>query len=427
MNKVRLTIKRIGEATSDGKPQAFLWDTDSPLALRVTAAGAKAYIFQARLNGDTVRLTIGNPQDWLLERARIEARRLKTLIDQGIDPRHERQDRAAEHATRQQETKRRAMTFGEAWDGYTAARRHTWGERHTQDHLVMMSQKAGKAPLESLRGVLLVDLDADRIEAWLKLESAYRPTRAALAFRLLRACLNWCAERPDTKRYVNLAAVTSRSVRESVPPAKVKDDDCLQREQLPTWFAAVRKIGNPVIAAYLQGLLLTGARRGELLTLIWEDVDFQWQRLTIRDKVDGERVIPLTPYIASLIAGLPHRNRWVFSSPASADGQLQEPSIAHRRALLAAGLPAVTLHGLRRSFSTLSEWLEVPAGVVAQIQGHKPSAIAERHYKRRPVDLLRVWHERVESWMLEQGDIRNGPTSDISANKVVPLRLTAGQ
>jgi len=59
----------------------------------------------------------------------------------------------------------------------------------------------------------------------------------------------------------------------------------------------VQKIGNPVIAAYLQGLLLTGARRNELAALRWADVDFQWKSLTIRDKVEGERTIPLTPYL----------------------------------------------------------------------------------------------------------------------------------
>jgi intergrase/recombinase len=47
----------------------------------------------------------------------------------------------------------------------------------------------------------------------------------------------------------------------------------------------------------------------------------------------------------------------------------------------------------------------VPVGVVAQIQGHKPSAIAEKHYRRRPLDLLRKWHDQVEAWMLEQAGI----------------------
>lgn len=43
--------------------------------------------------------------------------------------------------------------------------------------------------------------------------------------------------------------------------------------------------------------------------------------------------------------------------------------------------------------------------VVAQIQGHKPSATAEKHYTVRPLELLRVHHERIEAWMLEQAGI----------------------
>lgn len=65
----------------------------------------------------------------------------------------------------------------------------------------------------------------------------------------------------------------------------------------------------------------------------------------------------------------------------------------------------MTIHGLRRSFGTLAEWVECPAGVVAQVQGHKPSTTAEKHYRRRPIDLLRMWHTKIESWMLEQAGI----------------------
>jgi integrase len=71
----------------------------------------------------------------------------------------------------------------------------------------------------------------------------------------------------------------------------------------------------------------------------------------------------------------------------------------------AAALPHVSLHGLRRSFATLSEWIDVPTGIVAQIMGHKPSAIAEKHYKKRSIDLLRHHHEKIEAWMLKQAGI----------------------
>jgi hypothetical protein len=37
--------------------------------------------------------------------------------------------------------------------------------------------------------------------------------------------------------------------------------------------------------------------------------------------------------------------------------------------------------------------------------GHKPSATAEKHYRRRPLDLLRSWHVKIEAWILEQTGI----------------------
>jgi len=106
--------------------------------------------------------------------------------------------------------------------------------------------------------------------------------------------------------------------------------------------------------------------------------------------VDGTREIPATPYMLHLPAALPRRIKWVFSSPTSATGCLTEPNTPHTRACKTVGIDGLTLHGLRRSFASLTEWLDVPAGVVAKIQGHKPSATAEKHYKVRPLELLRA-------------------------------------
>jgi len=181
------------------------------------------------------------------------------------------------------------------------------------------------------------------------------------------------------------------------------------REQLPAWFAAVRCIGNPTISAYLQTLLMTGARPGEVLSLRWEDINTRWRGVSIQDKVEGERVIPLTPYVWSLLDALPRRSEWVFHSSVQKRGELAQhitsPNNAHASACRVAGVGKVSLHGLRRSFKSLTEWLDVPAGVVAQVQGHKPSGTAEKHYTVRPLDLLRTHHERIEAWILEQGEV----------------------
>jgi integrase len=273
----------------------------------------------------------------------------------------------------------------------------------------------------------LSSLTAETIAAWLKAEAQNRPTNAEQSYRKLRAFIRWCDDRPEYSGIAAQNVYNARSVRDAVPRTNAKDD-CLQREQLPAWFDAVRKIGNPIICAYLQALLITGARREEMAALKWGDVDFKWRSLSIADKVEGSRVIPLTPYLASLLRELKRINDtppnvrqlrrlqgrgekwqpspWVFASKTAADGKLAEPRYAHNQALAAAGLPHVSLHGLRRSFGTLSEWVECPVGVVAQIQGHKPSAIAEKHYRRRALDLLRMWHDKIEAWVLGQAGIQ---------------------
>jgi len=246
------------------------------------------------------------------------------------------------------------------------------------------------------------------VGAWLERENIRRPTRAALAYRLLRAFLRWAAAMSDFKDAAQVEAVGARVAKDHLHCVKPKEADSLQREQLASWFKAVRELGNPVTSGFLQALLLTGARREELAGLRWQDVDFQWNGLTIRDKVEGERIIPLTPYVASLLNALPRRSEWIFSSVArnSTSGRMADARNRHVYALEVAGLPHMSLHGLRRSFGTLSEWTETPVGVVAQIMGHKPSAIAEKHYRRRPLDLLRAWHVKIEAWILEQAGIK---------------------
>ncbi|MBO7771585.1 integrase family protein [Burkholderia pseudomallei] len=442
MSKQNFTAARVESLQCEpGKQQTIYWDAKTPgFGLRLTAAGARAYIFESRLFGKTVRLTIGDARAWDLGRARTEAARLKTLIDDGKDPREVRAEQQAAHEARQAEAKRRDVTFGEAWDEYIEGRKGFWSERHYDDHLLHADQggkpkKRGKGvtrpgPLAELRPLKLSDLTSDRIALWLDAHSSERPTMSALSFRLLRGFIRWAEDRPAYKGIVPADAYKARDVKEAVPRVKAKDGDSLQREQLSAWFREVRKISNPVQSVYLQGLLITGARREEWAGLRWVDVDFRWRSLVLDDKVEGTggRTIPLTPYLATLLTNLKRLNEtqpdrrqlarlealgkkwapseWVFASKTSEDGKIAEPRIAHNKALAAAEVPHVTLHGLRRSFGTLSEWVEVPVGVVAQIQGHKPSAIAEKHYRRRPLDLLRMWHDKIESWMLDQAGIQ---------------------
>ena len=440
MPKAKLTLERIREfSCPEGKSQAFLWDeTVVGLGVRATPSGSKTYIYQDRLGGSTLRVKIGSCSAWLLDNkdpeapgARQEARRLAALVARGIDPRLHKKEQVEKTKKKQQEARREELTLGDVWPEYIKDRSPFWGERHLLDHQRLTQpggdqRKKGKAkkkpgPLVKLMPVKLTELTPSVVREWVVQEAKTRPTAARQAFEALRTFANWCEEGEEYKGLIPEGAFNGR-VKEALPKKAAKSDT-LEREQLKAWFEAVRGLKNPVMSAYLQALLLTGARRGELASLTWENVNFKWQALTIHDKVEGERTIPLTPYLSTLLASLPRRNEFVFSSPKSTTGHVEDPRRHHNRALAVAGLEGLTIHGLRRSFSNLSEWVETPVGIVYQLMGHRPSATAEKHYKRRPLDLLRMWHTKIEAWILDQAGIEQPDAASGSGeSKIVPIR-----
>jgi len=414
-NKIGFTAPKINALKCEkGKSQTIYWDSKTPsLGVRVTPTGNKAFIFQTWFNNNNLRITIGGIDAWAIDKAQAEARRLKVLTDQGIDPREQKADLKAKTIARQL----KGINGLEVWKDYIEDRKDQWGERHLFDHNDMVKTGGGKFTrgvrpgqpkirqpgiLVSLLSHPINEITRDKVALWLKKEVQKRPTRTRLALSLLKAFITWASDQPKYKALVDVNAC-DRLAREL--PSKQAKDDCLQKEQLILWFNGVKQIKNPVISSYLQILLLTGARRNELSTLKWVDVDTQWHTALIRDKVEGNRKIPLTPYVELLLNNLKRVNRYVFASPSAKSKHITEPRIAHKQAMDSMGLPPLTIQGLRRSFGTLAEWTECPAGISAQIMGHKPSALAEKHYRKRPIDLLRQWHTKIEKFILDEAGI----------------------
>ena len=185
---------------------------------------------------------------------------------------------------------------------------------------------------------------------------------------------------------------------------------------MPGWWDGVEQISNRTASAYLRALLLTGARREELAALTWANVDFQWRKLTIADKVDSTRTIPLTPYMAQLLATLPRMGPFVFASTGKA-GRITDTRNSHAKALQSAAIEGLTIHGLRRSFSLLGEAAGAPAGAIAQVMGHKPSATAEG-YRPRSIDALRPFLEQMEAHILALAGVKFDPKAEPSKLRV---------
>ena len=441
--RFRFTKTSVDALTPTSKRMTYYDSSVEKLAVLVSPAGRKTFSVIRWTDGRAVWLKLGTFPEMTVEQARVEAHKALGEFASGSNPAEIKKAKVAANATA-------TVKALDAWQVYVKSRSLNWSESHKADHAKVSAaggepRTRGKRPNESDKtqaGILtpllklpLSKIDSTRVEIWLKAEITKRPTHARLAYTLLRAFINWCSETNEYKDQTNHDACGSKRIRSVLPKKKAKTD-CLEREQLKAWFKEVKKLPNPKISAYIQILLLVGARRTELAALKWEDVDLKWCSMTLKDKVEGARTIPVTPYVAQLLTEIQTLNNtpppeyrilngkrvkndlanwkpspYVFSSSTAKAGYLQDPSAALDRACQAAGVPSVTLHGLRRSFASLSEWVECPAGISAQIQGHKPSATREKHYIVRPLDLLRMWHTRIEAWVLEQAAVIQKSTS----------------
>lgn len=445
MAKIAFTAGRVsGLKCPPDKKQAFMWDATAPgLGLRTTPAGKPSYVFQSVYQGKDIRLTIGSPTAWSIPEAQAKARELQRLIDEGKDPRDLKREAIAAHVEKQTAAAAQALTVGDLWPDYLETgrpkRRDAWKPRYLED-LKRMSAPGGEpkkrgtgktrpGPIYPLLALALVDITEDTLKDWHDSEARSSKHQAARALMMFRGFLRWCATKPAYRGLVDKEAGRAPAILESLPSTK-RRTDCLESAQVAGWWSGVEQLNNRTASVYLRALLLTGARREEMAGLKWADVDFQWRKLTLADKVEATRTIPLSPYLAQMLATLPRVNEWVFAStkalsmtpanikrrerdatqagrtaPAgevstvSESGRMADPRSQHAKALLSAGIDGLTIHGLRRSFSLLGEAAGAPAGAIAQVMGHKPSATAEG-YRPRSVDALRPFLAQIEAHVL---------------------------
>ncbi len=431
-------------ACPDGVPFVLLKDADKKgLRVRITKAGGKHWQFETRVKGKLFTRALGEWPAISIGVARAEAHRLRGLTEKGIDPRAIEQQAAqaaidtkaaadAAQAAANTLAVEQSLTVGVIWPRYLTEgrpkRKDAWKPGYRADIEAMAGAGGVKklrgqgltrpGPMFPLMALALGDVTEYALQVWFEREAVASKHQAARALMMFRGFLRWCAARPEYRKLIDRDAGKAPAILENLP-ANTKRTDALEAAQVSAWWSGVEQLGNRTASAYLRALLLTGARREELAGLTWANVDFQWRKLTLADKVDETRTIPLTPYLAQVLGILPRVNEFVFAS-ASKAGRISDTRKAHGSALKSAAIEGLTIHGLRRSFSLLGEAAGAPAGAIAQVMGHKPSATAEG-YRPRSVDALRPFLTKIEAHILEQAG--SSFVADVEPGK---LRVVAG-
>lgn len=140
------------------------------------------------------------------------------------------------------------------------------------------------------------------------------------------------------------------------------------------------KAKNPLILPAFQFSVETAMRRGELLGLLWRDVDLDANTATLRDTKNGEsRVVPLTPRALEILASLQKSQEKeedrVFPTTTS---HLREAWEAARKR---AGIRDLRWHDMRREgASRLFEVHGLDIMEAAAVTGHKTLQVLKDHY-----------------------------------------------
>ena len=178
---------------------------------------------------------------------------------------------------------------------------------------------------------------------------------------------------------------TDPTVGCALPKLEHREMKTLPVEQLTSFLREAKDSG--IFEMYYVELA-TGLRRGELLGLKWEDIDFEYGNLRVKRqiaRINGEvmeaplktknayRTLPLAEDTIAVLKQ-PRKKAgsspWVFPGPTG--GPISPDSVLHmlHRVLKRAGLPRVRFHDLRHTFATPALQNGVDIKTVSGMLGH---------------------------------------------------------
>lgn len=155
----------------------------------------------------------------------------------------------------------------------------------------------------------------------------------------------------------------------------------LSEDERSALLLAARKSSWDKLYLLVLMALVTGARRGNLLSLTWEDVDLESGVARLRRTKNGDRrVLPLTPGVIQELKRFSGNSpkQLIFES-SKVPGQPRDPSAAFQRALKDAKVRNFRFHDLRHTCGTYLARSGASTLQVAEVLGHRVLSMTKRY------------------------------------------------
>jgi integrase len=386
--KIRFTRNRILDLPIPATGRVYYYDSEQPrLVVCITSTGARTFYLYRKIDGKPTRILLGKFDAISVDDARAAARVHLGRIEQGENPQTLKRAKAAK------------TTLGELWEGFfekhAKVRKRSWVE----------DEKRYTKHLKKWSGKRLSSISAADVQGLIDKIGKKAPYQANRVRALLGTMF------AKAQKLTNYQGPNPILGVERFP--EHSRERFLYANELQGFFSALQEVWSesPTAVDALGILILTGQRKGNVLSMTWEEVNLDrgvWTIPASKHKNGRQQSVPL---VASAMNILQRRRleakadaHWVF--PSIRKGiHLMDITKPWQAVLKKAGLSGLRVHDLRR---TAGSWMTATGSnltIVGKALGHSdPSATAV--YARVDLDPIRQALNRAESAMLKTSNIK---------------------
>jgi integrase len=363
-----LTDAAVKKLPAPQRGNRVTYDEVAGFGIRVTAAGARAFILNYRTKaGRERRITIGGFPNWSTVAARVEARRLKQEIDRGSDPLADIADERA------------APTMAELADRFIAEHVNRKRATTARDYGTMLTKyiRPHFGAHTKVADVQFENIDALHRKIT-NLGFAYQANRCmAVLSKMFSLAVKW-RMRPDNP---------AKGVERNTESKRAR---YLSGDELGRLTKALAKHLDQQSANVIRLLLLTGARKGEVLGARWGDLDLTagtWSKPASSVKQNEAHHVPLSAPARQLLSEIAdaqagkHRRglgEFVFPGPGGSGHQVDIKD-SWRSLCKAAGISGLRVHDLRHSFAPQLASGGASLPLIGALLGHSNPTTTHRY------------------------------------------------
>jgi integrase len=384
-NKINFTKAAIdGLALPEHGKRADYQDTKTTgLQLRVTSNGTKTFSVLRRIQGTLERITIGRYPDLTVEQARRKATQINADIANDVNPGEVKRGR------------KRELTFSELFAEYLE--RHSKRNKRTWTEDVSKFKIYLEKPLGSK-----------------KLSTIDRASIAAIHSSITKSGHSITANRVKALISSVFGWAISTGLWHTNPAIGIKlnkehsRDRFIQGDELPKFFQALADEQNRTMRDYFLLSLLTGARRSNVLSMQWADVNLERAEWRIRETKNGTpQTVTLSPEAVEVLRERKvESNRFVFPGTGKT-GHLAEPKKGWQRILERAGIADLRIHDLRRTLGSWQAKTGASMAIIGKSLNHK-NQNTTAIYARLDLDPVRDSVNTATSAMMAAAGLKAG-------------------